>query len=172
MGICPQVALMQECLSQLAHSFQHILPMQWRTRPPDPSLGCGGGSPRGMFLDMKTEPAKLHYRPPRPPALPGAMPCNRLALPCLLQTLVCRRTLAGHSDDILSLSGVGVHLPAPEATELASPRSPTAAVIAGIRCETGCGLACDVTVRASKSAAPAGDTGHPKREAISIRHLP
>lgn len=99
--------------------------------------------------------------------MPRTNPCNRLASPCLLQTLVCRRTLAGHSDDILSLSGVGVHLPAPEATELASPRSPTAAVIAGIRCGAGCGLACIVTFRAS-----AGDTGHPKRGAISIRHLP
>ena len=49
------------------------------------------------------------------------------------QTLVCRRTLAGHTDDILSLSGVSVQLPPPDIAELASPKSPTAAVIAGIR---------------------------------------
>ena len=53
--------------------------------------------------------------------------------PSASQTLVCRRTLAGHTDDILSLSGVSVQLPPPDVAELASPKSPTAAVIAGIR---------------------------------------
>ncbi|KAI7835447.1 hypothetical protein COHA_010652 [Chlorella ohadii] len=49
-----------------------------------------------------------------------------------VDTLVCRRTLAGHTDDILSLSGVSVQLPPPDVAELTSPKSPTAAVIAGI----------------------------------------
>lgn len=42
--------------------------------------------------------------------------------------------MAGHTDDILSLSGVSVQLPPPDVAELTSPKSPTAAVIAGIRC--------------------------------------
>ena len=50
----------------------------------------------------------------------------------LLQTLVCRRTLAGHTDDILSLGGISIPVAAPDVNQLLSPGSPTAAVIAGV----------------------------------------
>ena len=73
-------------------------------------------------------------RSPAHPQLPNLHVTPRRPLAPHKQTLVCRRTLAGHTDDILSLSGISVQLPAPDAAELASPRSPTAAVIAGIRC--------------------------------------
>lgn len=52
-----------------------------------------------------------------------------------VETLVCRRTLGGHTDDILSLSGVSVSVPQPDLAQLispGSPRSPTAQIIAGI----------------------------------------
>ena len=50
-----------------------------------------------------------------------------------MQTLVCRRTLAGHTDDVLSLGGVGVAVSAPDISQLVSPGSPsTAAMAAGL----------------------------------------
>lgn len=49
-----------------------------------------------------------------------------------VDTLVCRRTLAGHTGDVLSLGGVCVSLTPPDLAELTSPKSPTAAVIAGM----------------------------------------
>lgn len=52
-----------------------------------------------------------------------------------VETLVCRRTLGGHTDDILSLSGIFASVPQPDLAQLmspGSPRSPTAQIIAGI----------------------------------------
>jgi hypothetical protein len=52
--------------------------------------------------------------------------------PVPLQTLVCRRTLAGHTDDVLSLGGISVPVSQPDLALLQSPSSPMAGMLAGM----------------------------------------
>jgi hypothetical protein len=52
--------------------------------------------------------------------------------PVPLQTLVCRRTLAGHTDDVLSLGGISVPVSQPDLALLQSPSSPIAGMLAGM----------------------------------------
>ena len=49
-----------------------------------------------------------------------------------LQTLVCRRTLAGHTDDVLSLGGISVPVSQPDLALLQSPSSPMAGMLSGM----------------------------------------
>jgi WD40 repeat protein len=87
-------------------------------------LCCNPERPRSVSLPVSV----LFTRPGLHPFCSGGR--DHLIRVWDVETLVCRRTLAGHTDDVLSLGGVSVSVSGSDLGALVSPGSPTMAALA------------------------------------------